>query len=262
VPVVIALTLVAQLPGPEWRLARALVGGAVGAVFMGLVTERVAIRPLIGQPLFATILMTLAVGELLHGATQMIWGSVDIALPVFQGIFDRPTWMIEGRGTLLDGNVIIDNQLVIVFGLACVTFIAFLLFFNYTNVGLAMRATAENQRLAQSVGLRVRAILAIAWAIAALLATVGGVLQGSATGLSQNMPLIALSAFPAVLLGGLESIGGAFVGGIVIGLAQEWANFIFPGTQAGTDLAPYVVLMVVLIVRPGGLFGQRRIERI
>src|SRR5262249_7651637 len=135
-------------------------------------------------------------------------------------------------------------------------------FFRYTSVGLAMRATAENQQLAQSVGLRVRFILAVAWGIAALLAAVGGVLQGGATSLSLNMPLLALRAFPAVLLGGLESSPGALIGGLVIGLVQEWANFLFPGTQAGTELAPYVVLMIVLIIRPDGLFGEKRIERI
>jgi branched-chain amino acid transport system permease protein len=125
-----------------------------------------------------------------------------------------------------------------------------------------MRATAENQKLGQAVGLRVRAILAIAWAIAALLGGVAGVLQGAATTLSLNMPLLALRAFPAVLLGGLESISGALIGGLVIGLVQELSNLRFPGSQAGTELAPYLVLMVVLILRPDGLFGQKRIERI
>jgi len=229
-------------------------------------TERFAIRPLIGQPLFAAVLMTLAVNELLHGFTQLLWGSVEIPLQVFNGVaslgIPYPTEIINASDTFLDGRVIINTQLTIAFILSLAAFAAFVAFFRYTNVGLAMRATAEDQQLAQSVGLRVRFILAVAWAIAALLATVAGVLQGGATSLSQNLPLIALSAFPAVLLGGLESIGGAFVGGLVIGLAQEWANLMFPGTQAGTELAPYLVLMIVLIIRPDGLFGQKRIERI
>jgi branched-chain amino acid transport system permease protein len=103
----------------------------------------------------------------------------------------------------------------------------------------------------------------VAWAIAALLAMVAGVLQGGANILAPNAtPLLALAAFPAVLLGGLDSVPGALVGGLIVGLIQEWANFLFPGTQAGTELAPYVVLMIVLVIRPDGLFGQRRIERI
>ena len=146
--------------------------------------------------------------------------------------------------------------------LALLAFVGFVLFFRFTNVGLAMRASAENRRLAQAVGLRVRVILAAAWAIAALLATVGGVLQGGATNLSVNMPLLALLAFPAVLLGGLESISGALVGGLVIGFVQEWTNLLFPGTQAHVELAPYVLLMIVLVIRPDGLFGEKRIERI
>ncbi len=89
-----------------------------------------------------------------------------------------------------------------------------------------------------------------------------GVLQGGATSLGKTMPALALAAFPAVLLGGLESIAGALFGGLVIGLVQVWADLLLPGTQAGTELAPYVVLMIVLILRPEGLFGQRRIDRI
>lgn len=260
------MTFLMTLGGPDFRLIRALAGAAVGAVLMGLFIERFTIRPLIGQPLFTAILMTLAVGEVLHGFTQMVWGSVEIPLRVFAGIenlgIPTPTIRIDASETFLDGRIIINTQLLIAFVLALIAFAAFVAFFRYTNVGLAMRATAENQQLAQSVGLRVRFILAVAWAIAALLALVAGVLQGGASNLSQNLPYIALAAFPAVLLGGLESIGGALIGGLIIGLVQEWANLLFPGTQAGTELAPYVVLMVVLIIRPDGLFGQKRIERI
>ncbi|MDX1995109.1 MAG: branched-chain amino acid ABC transporter permease [bacterium] len=262
----VAVAVLTGLMLVEIPMLRAVVGAATGAVLSGLLAERIAIRPLIGQPLFAAVLMTLALNEVLHGITQLIWGSVEIPLQVFNGIselgFPYPTWRYDARETFLQGNVIVNTQLLIAFGLALVSFAAFVAFFQYTSVGLAMRATAENQKLAQSVGLRVRFILAVAWAIASLLATVGGVLQGGATSLSQNLPLVALSAFPAVLLGGLESVGGALVGGIVIGLAQEWANLLFPGTQAGTELAPYLVLMLVLVVRPDGLFGQKRIERI
>ncbi|MCA9908521.1 MAG: branched-chain amino acid ABC transporter permease, partial [Anaerolineae bacterium] len=166
------------------------------------------------------------------------------------------------RFEMFDSNVIVRTELLIAFLLALISFVAFVAFFQFTSVGLAMRATAENQKLAHSVGLRVRVILGVAWAIAALLATVAGVLQGGATSLSLNMPLLALRAFPAVLLGGLESVPGALIGGLIIGLVQEYANLLFPGTQAGTELAPYLLLMVVLVIRPDGLFGQKRIERI
>ena len=233
-------------------------------MLVGLADERFAIRPLIGQPLFAMVLMTLALSELLHGITQMIWGSVELPLQVFAGVgaLGIPTPIRIDGGETLDGTIIVRTELLIAFILALVAYAIFVGFFRFTNVGLSMRATAENQKLAQSVGLRVRTILAVAWAIAALLAGTAGVLQGGATSLSLNMPLLALRAFPAVLLGGLESIGGALIGGLIIGLVQEWANLLFPGTQAGTELAPYLLLMIVLVIRPDGLFGQKRIERI
>jgi branched-chain amino acid transport system permease protein len=254
-----------SLPGNDWQLIRAIVGSLMGAVLMGLAIERFTIRPLIGQPLFTAVLMTLAIGEgLLLGITQLLWGSVEIPLQVFASLRDSglPSTIRIDQRDLLGGLVIIRTDLLITFVLALATFAVFVLFFRYTNVGLAMRATSEDQQLAQSVGLRVRFILAFAWAIAAIGAMVTGVLQGGATSLSLNMPLLALRAFPAVLLGGLESVSGALVGGLVIGLVQEWANLLFPGTQAGTELAPYLVLMIVLVIRPDGLFGEKRIERI
>lgn len=262
--VVIALTAGLTLPGQELRLLKALLGAVLGAVLLGLVIERFTIRPLIGQPLFTIVLMTLALDQVLLGATQLTWGSVEIPLQIFSGLNELgiPTPIRWDATELLGGNIIIRTELLATFVLAVLAFLAFVLFFRYTNVGLAMRATAENQQLAQSVGLRVRFILAVAWGIAALLAATAGVLQGGATSLSLNLPLLALRAFPAVLLGGLESIGGAMAGGLIIGVVQEMANLLFPGTQAGTELAPYVVLMVVLIIRPDGIFGEKRIERI
>ncbi len=264
---IVAVTVVGAvlllLPGTDWQWVRALTGAVIGGVLVGMVVERFNIRPLIGQPLFAMVLMTLAISELLHGITQMIWGSVEIPLQVFQGLpnLGIPAQIRFGED-LFERAINIRGDLLVAFILALAAFALFVAFFQFTSVGLSMRATAENQKLAQSVGLRVRTILAIAWAIAALLATVAGVLQGGATSLSLNMPLLALRAFPAVLLGGLESVGGALVGGLLIGLVQELANLLFPGTQAGTELAPYLVLMVVLVIRPDGLFGQKRIERI
>jgi branched-chain amino acid transport system permease protein len=261
---IILLTALMTVGGSGLRFVHAISGSVTCAVLLGLVVERFTIRPLIGQPLFTMVLMTLAIGRLLQGFTQLTWGSVEIPLQVFttaQGT-GFTTIKLDGLKDALGGVVIIKPELIIAFGLALASFVGFVLFFQFTNVGLAMRATAENQQLARSVGVRVRVILAVAWAIAAVLATIGGVLQGGVTNLSSNMPLLALVAFPAVLLGGLESITGALVGGLIIGLLQEWANLLFQGTQAGTELAPYVVLMAVLVVKPDGLFGQKRIERI
>ena len=127
-----------------------------------------------------------------------------------------------------------------------------------------MRATSEDQQLAESVGLRVRVILAVTWGIAAVLAGIAGILQAGSNAnstLDTNLQFMALRAFPAVLLGGLESIGGALVGGLILGLTESWAQTLF-NTDISANLAPYVVLMVVLIIRPEGFFGEKRIDRI
>ncbi|MCY3831592.1 MAG: branched-chain amino acid ABC transporter permease [Chloroflexi bacterium] len=261
----VALTALMTAGGGEWRWLHALTGTFAGAILTGLAVERFTIRPLIGQPLFTAVLMTLAVAEVLHGVTQIAWGTVELSLPIFvdpaTGSRFRPI-RLDSLREALDGLAIIRVELVIAFVLALIAFFGFILFFRYTSVGLAMRATSEDQQLAQSVGLRVRVILAITWAVAAFLASIAGVLQGGAVGLSLNISFVALRVFPAVLLGGLESISGALVGGIIIGIVEQFGTLLNASEQVGTNLAPYVVLMLVLVIRPDGLFGEKRIERI
>ena len=259
------LTMLMTVGGSELKWLHAIAGAFTGAVVTGLTVERFTIRPLIGQPLFTVVLMTLAVAEALHGVTQIAWGTVELNLPVFVNPETNRRFSVirlDNFKEALGGVAIVRVELVIAFALAIVAFIGFVLFFRYTSVGLAMRAASEDQRLAQSVGLRVRVILAITWAVAAFLAAIAGVLQGGAVGLSLNISFVALRVFPAVLLGGLESIGGAFVGGIIIGIVEQFGTFLNSSQQVGTDLAPYVVLMLVLVIRPDGLFGEKRIERI
>ena len=262
---ILAWTLLMTIGGIEMKWLHAIVGTFAGAILTGLSVERFTIRPLIGQPLFTAVLMTLAIAEVLHGVTQIGWGTVELNLPVFVNPETNRRFSVirlDSLKDMLGGVAIIRVELVIAFVLAIVAFAGFILFFRYTSVGLAMRATSEDQQLAQSVGLRVRVILAITWAVAAFLASIAGVLQGGAVGLSLNISFVALRVFPAVLLGGLESIGGAFIGGIIIGIVEQFGTFLNSSQQVGTDLAPYVVLMLVLVIRPDGLFGEKRIERI
>lgn len=259
------LTLLMTFGGSAWQWVHALTGTLTGAILTGLAVERFAIRPLIGQPFFTAVLMTLAVGEVLHGVTQIAWGTVELNLPIFAdpntgGKF-KPIRLDAFRETL-DGIAIVRVELVIAFILAIVAFVGFILFFRYTSIGLAMRATSEDQQLAQSVGLRVRVILAITWVVATFLASIAGVLQGGAVGLSLNINFVVLRVFPAVLLGGLESISGALIGGMIIGLVEQFGTLINSSEQVGTNLAPYAALMLVLVIRPDGLFGEKRIERI
>ena len=262
---VFLLTALMTIGGIEFKWLHAIAGAFAGAIVVGLTVERFTIRPLIGQPLFTVVLMTLAISEVLHGVTQIAWGTVELNLPIFVNPETGRRFSVlrlDAFKESLGGAAIVRVELVIAFALAVIAFIGFILFFRYTSVGLAMRASSEDQQLAQSVGLRVRVILAITWAVAAFLASIAGVLQGGAVGLSLNIGFVALRVFPAVLLGGLESIAGAFIGGIIIGIVEQFGTFLNSSQQVGTDLAPYVVLMLALVIRPDGLFGEKRIERI
>lgn len=280
------------------EMLRAGAAALVASMFLGLMIERFTIRPLLGQPVLTAILMTLAIGFILQGTGQIIWGTVPekinvftaereedesgaassstISVPVFTfdgGAQDVATSQEVGSGTAanyriateswLGRDIRLPRFLVWGFFIAVATFVAFSLFFQYTSLGLAMRATAEDQVLAESVGLQVRWTLALSWAMVAIMATMAGVVQGTGgTGVDiAVVPLLALVVFPAVLLGGLESITGAMVGGLVIGVVEKLAT-IYIDTSAGQQLAPFVVLIIVLVVRPDGLFGQRRIDRV
>ena len=164
------LTVLMTVSGIELRWLHALTGTFAGAILTGLAVERFAIRPLIGQPLFTAVLMTLAVAEVLHGVTQIAWGTVELNLPVFVDPQTNSRFKpirLDALRETLDGVAIVRVELVIAFVLAIVVFVGFLLFFRYTSLGLAMRAKSEDQQLAQSVGLRVRVILATTWAGAA-----------------------------------------------------------------------------------------------
>jgi branched-chain amino acid transport system permease protein len=149
------------------------------------------------------------------------------------------------------------------FVIAIVAAVIFILFFNYTRTGLSMRATSENHELAQSVGIKVSRVFGLSWAIAGVLATLGGVLLATLTGVSLSLSAVALAAFPAILLGGLESFGGAIIGGLLVGLtvALVQASNVTE-IRNSAEIAPYILLLIVLVIRPEGLFGQKRIERI
>ncbi len=301
VSIIVVAVLVLQ---DSSAMVRAATAALVGSIFLGLMLERFTIRPLLGQPVLTAILMTLAIGFMLQGLTQIIWGTVPqkidvftaataqsstnddgttaapasttIAIPVFTfdaGVQNTATDQQVGGGTAafyrietaswLGRDIRLPRFLVWGFSIAVATFVAFTLFFQYTSLGLAMRATAENQVLAESVGLQVRWTLAISWAMVAVMATMAGVVQGTGgTGVDiAVVPLLALVVFPAVLLGGLESITGAMVGGLVIGVVEKLTT-IYVDTTAGQQLAPFLVLIIVLVIRPDGLFGQRRIDRV
>jgi branched-chain amino acid transport system permease protein len=275
-------------------ILRGALGGLVGSVALGLIVERFAIRPLIGQPVLASIMMTLAAALVLQGFIALVWGPQPRSLPVFveparqektvvpigvnpqtgETIYQeipgrvvppqvQPNYVLE-TDALLGGDLSFARNLVWGFGIAILCFVSFVAFFQLTPTGLAMRAVAENQVLAESVGLKVRTILAVAWAIAVTMATIAAVIQGTGPGVGLSavvIPPLAFRAFPAVLLGGLESVTGALVGGLVIGVAEVMASALLDSTT-GQEFIPFAVLLIVLLIKPDGLFGQRRIDRV
>ncbi len=243
-----------------WPIWVAILGGAAVAVLLGVLIERLALRPLIGQPILATIMMTLALSQIIQGVTILVFGG---ARQVFPEIFPLKPVNIPLGG---DVRVVLKVALLWGFGLAMAGVAIFALFFRFTRVGLAMRAAAEDHQLAQSVGLKVRRIFAAAWAIAGVIGLVGGVIIGSLSGVEPTLAGIGLKAFPAVLFGGLESIPGAIVGGLLIGVIENLVGGL-PANQAiratnPAEIAPYVILLLVLLFKPDGLFGLKRIERI
>ncbi|MFN2188182.1 MAG: branched-chain amino acid ABC transporter permease [Candidatus Promineifilaceae bacterium] len=242
------------------------------SVILGLLIERLALRPMTGQPLLSIILMTLALSQILQGLTILIFGAVQRNFPVIFDVSNPYTIRLPMAFNGKDIVVILRQNLVWSFVIAMALVVLLWLFFRYTDTGLAMRATAEDHEAAQSIGIRVHRVFAISWAIAGVIATAAGILVATASGLDISLAIVILSAFPAVLLGGLESIPGAVAGGLLIGLAQGLValpnNDFFLGAEtaqairSSMAIVPYIILLIVLLIRPEGLFGQKRIERI
>ena len=216
---------------------------------VGLIMERLAIHPLIGQPLLSAILVTLGLADILRGVAMLFWG----------GASERLSEFLPGKAIFI-GNIVFPMDLLWCFGISITIFGALFLFYQKTAVGLAMRAVAEDHQVAQARGISVGKIFAIVWFITGIIAATGGILLSYRIGVTQFISLISLKAFPAVLLGGLESIGGALLGGLLVGLLENLTGgLIAPWLMETT---PYIVLIFVLLIRPDGLFGLKRIERI
>ncbi|MEW6350940.1 MAG: branched-chain amino acid ABC transporter permease [Thermodesulfobacteriota bacterium] len=247
------LLMVAALLGASLSEKFGVIGGmvltVVGTSLVALVLERLTLRPLIGQPLIAALLMTIALGYLLEGGSLIVWG---------EGLYKYPA-LFPAEPLAISG-VTIDQQVVWAFVVVSVGFGAFVVFYQKTLLGKAMRATAEDHQASQSMGIRVTRIFSISWIIAGLLAYVASIFLGSMAGAHYLNSHLGLKAIPAVLVGGLDSILGAIVGGLLVGLLQSLVTG-YLSSELG-EVIPFIVLLVVLLVKPYGLFGMVRIERI
>ena len=221
----------------------------LGSAGLGLLIERFCLRPLIGEPLLSAVLLTLALSYLLDGVVVGIWGTVDHELPP-----------IFPASVMHFGKVALSNEWAWTFGISLFVIILLILFVNQSRIGLLMRATCEDQVIAEARGINVERMFSLVWAICGLITTVAGVLLALQLGVSQSLPLLALKAFPAVIFGGLESILGACIGGLLVGVLENLA-----GTYIASwimEITPYIILLVVLVFKPYGLFGLETIERI
>jgi branched-chain amino acid transport system permease protein len=236
-----------------------LVSMGLGAL-LGIVLERFILRRMIGQPVYAVILVTVGLLLLVEPIVTTIWRNPGTNI-------DNP-W---GLDKLTIGDVSILQVDVATVALASVVLAAFFTFFRYTKYGVAMRATAADQEAALAQGIDVRRIVALSWAIAGVVAVLAGTMLGSgagpATGLSVGIGIISLKALPAVVLGGLDSPLGAVVGGLIIGIAEVltagYQHDVLPFLPSGfASVMPWVVMLVVLLVRPYGLFGTRDVRRV
>ena len=235
--------------------------GAIAAVVIvlavmigfGFALERVVLRPLLGRPIVAVIMATIGLASVLRGLTPIIFGGETRALPL--PIPDDP--VVIGPATLPPIQVLGA-------GVAILLFVGFNWFFKKSRMGVAMRAVADNQQVAQAMGINVERYFALAWAMAGIVSALGGIVWGSMLGVDVQIAVVGLKVFPVVILGGLDSIGGAMIGGLIVGLVESLASgYLDPYVGGGTkDFAPYVLMILVLMFRPYGIFGRRQIERV
>ena len=228
-----------------------LPGALILAVISGALVERLVLRPLLNQPLLTIIMATLALSVLLKGLMLMIWTGYDVAFP---------KTLLPGK-TLLVGMIAISHELLWAFGIAIISFAGLAYFFMKTRTGLRMRAVSEDHELSMSCGVNIITIFAVTWILATILGTLAGFLIGYRLSLAPSItPLLALKAFPAVIFGGLDSILGALVGGLIIGIIESLVGGLIDPNLG--EISVYIVLLLVLIIRPEGLFGLKRIERV
>jgi branched-chain amino acid transport system permease protein len=223
---------------------------------VSLVIERLAIRPMIGKPVFAIAIITLGIDIILRIVVNDFLGSNVRNIP--------DPW---GLKTLDVGGVIIQQRRLAMLVAAAIVVPLLLAFFKYSRIGLAMRATAFDQEAALAQGISVATVFALSWAIAGALAALSGMFVGTGSGIDQQTAFIALKALPGVILGGIDSIQGAIIGGLLVGLFEGFSNTYqmqympFLGENF-SQVVPYVVLFLVLLIRPYGLFGTPEIERV
>jgi branched-chain amino acid transport system permease protein len=223
------------------------------AIF-GVLLQIVVLRPLIGEPVISVIMVTIGLSIIFQALMKWIFGVFAQPFPpVFQ------TQQIEIGGAQVQTIYLFSLAISVLLMAACAVF------FKYSKYGLAMRATAFDQQVAQSLGISVKTVFAMAWAISAVVSSVAGVVVGVVNGVSSALSFYGIKVFPAVILGGLDSIAGSVLGGLIIGLLESIAQYVdvkFLHWGNLINIAPFYVLIIILMIKPYGLFGTKDIERV
>ncbi len=235
---------------PLWL---AVAVGLAGMIGFGFGLERVVLRPLIGRPIVAVIMATIGLAAVLRGVGPLTWGAETHSLPL--PISDEPFVL----GPLFIPPIQVAGAAVSLMFLG-----AFGWFFLRSRKGIAMRAVADNQQVAMAMGINVERYFALAWAMTGVVSALGGIIWGNLLGVDVHLALVGFKVFPVVILGGLDSVPGAIVGGLMVGIVENVAaGYIDPYVGGGTkDFVPYVLMIVALMVRPYGMFGKAIIERV
>ena len=247
----VAWATIVQMRMPLWL---ALPLTLAVAILLGLVIERGVLRPLIGEPIISVIMVTFGFASVIRGVLNMTWGSDTRPFPA---LFASQPFHL--------GPVPVSPVHLWSFVGVLVLLAIFSLFFRFSLTGMAMRATADNQQVAQSLGVSVKRIFALSWCIATVVSALSGIILGSVRGgVDFSLADLGLKVFPVVILGGLDSIPGAIVGGILIGVFENLSGgYLDPILGGGVkEVAPFVALVMILMLRPYGLFGKVEIERV
>jgi branched-chain amino acid transport system permease protein len=224
-------------------------GAILAAIILGLVIERLVMRPMLGEPLFATVMVTIGLAVILRSAINFIWDAYPHGLDV--GI---------GRSIVRVGGIGMRTGQIAVIATLLLLLAAIWAFFRYSRFGIAMRAVASDDRTALLMGISAPRVHALAWAASSVIAGIGGVFFALSYDLSPAMFQLGLKAFPATILGGLDAVLGSGLGGLLIGLTENLAGgYLGNGMK---EVAGFLMIIVVLMIRPFGLFGERDIERV
>jgi branched-chain amino acid transport system permease protein len=248
----VCFAFLVQMHVPFWAaLLLTILFGMVLAMFV----ERLILRPMIGEPVISIIMVTIGLSLVLRSLVAGIWGT---EILVYEPkLF--PQEMVEIAG------LPISLEFVWCFVLSVVLLAVFSVFFKYSKAGVAMRAAAFNQQVAQSMGISVKHIFALSWVISAVVSGIGGVLIGNINGINSSLYHFGLKVFPATILGGLDSILGAALGGMIIGILENLSDGFcktYLNLSGVKEVAPYIFLVIILMIKPYGLFGTKEIERV